>query len=221
MTPEYDEYPISKELLRRYYDVVESPEDADFAIVSIKSPVGHWGYITPSDGAPEGHYQPISLQWSPYTASTAREVSVAGGDPTEASANRSYKGYTETSSNEEDMYLVRRTREAMGSKPVIVIVATERPFVPTDIEPSADAILLSFGVSNNALLDIISGAAEPYGLLPCQLPADMETVEEQCEDVPCDMRPYVDSEGNSYDFAFGMNWNGVIRDSRVRKYARH
>ena len=220
VTPEYDEYPISKELLRRYYDVVESPEDADFAIVSIKSPVGHWGYITPSDGAPEGHYQPISLQWSPYTASAAREVSVAGGDPTEASANRSYKGYTETSSNEEDMYLVRRTREAMGSKPVIVIVATERPFVPTDIEPSADAILLSFGVSNNALLDIISGAAEPYGLLPCQLPADMETVEEQCEDVPCDMRPYVDSEGNSYDFAFGLNWNGVILDERVRRYGK-
>ncbi len=219
-TPAYDEYPISKELLSRYYDVVESPEEADFAIVSIKSPVGHWGYITPSDGVPEGHYQPISLQWSPYTASTAREVSVAGGDPTEASANRSYKGYTETSSNEEDMYLVRRTREAMGERPVIVIVTTERPFVPADIEPFADAILLSFGVSNNALLDIISGAAEPYGLLPCQLPSDMETVEEQCEDVPCDMRPYVDSEGNSYDFAFGLNWSGVIRDGRVQRYGK-
>ena len=49
----------------------------------------------------------------------------------------------------------------------------------------------------------------------------METVEEQCEDVPCDMRPYVDSEGNSYDFAFGLNWSGVIRDARVQKYARH
>ena len=219
-TPAYDEYPISHELLSRYYDVAESPEDADFAIVSIKSPVGHWGYVTPSADEPEGHYQPISLQWSPYTASAAREVSVAGGDPTEASANRSYKGYTEVSSNEEDMYLVRKTREAMGERPVIVIVATERPFVPADIEPSADAILLSFGVSNNALLDIISGAAEPYGLLPCQLPADMETVEEQCEDVPCDMRPYVDSEGNAYDFAFGLNWSGVIRDGRVKKYGK-
>ena len=64
-------------------------------------------------------------------------------------------------------------------------------------EPWTDAILVSFGVSNNALLDIISGAAEPYGLLPCQLPADMKTVEEQCEDVPRDMRCYVDSEGNT------------------------
>ena len=56
--------------------------------------------------------------------------------------------------------------------------------------------------------------------LPCQLPADMETVEEQCEDVPCDMRPYVDSEGNSYDFAFGLNWSGVIRDGRVQRYGK-
>lgn len=216
-TPEYDEYPISKELLGRYYEVVDNPAEADFAIVSIKSPVGHWGYIVPS-GEEEGHYQPISLQWSPYTADAAREQSLAGGDPTEASANRSYKGYTELSSNEEDMHLVQRTREAMGGKPVVVIVATERPFVPADIEPSSDAILLAFGVSNNALLDIISGAAEPYGLLPCQLPADMVTVEEQCEDVPRDMRPYVDAQGNAYDFAFGLNWSGVIHDHRVEKY---
>lgn len=48
----------------------------------------------------------------------------------------------------------------------------------------------------------------------------METVEEQCEDVPCDMRPYVDSEGNAYDFAFGLNWSGVIRDERVRRYGK-
>ncbi|MBQ7268828.1 MAG: glycoside hydrolase family 3 C-terminal domain-containing protein [Bacteroidales bacterium] len=219
-TAEYDEYPISKELLGRYYEVTDSPEEADFAIVAIKSPVGHWGYITPADDSSEGHYQPISLQWSPYCAKDAREVSIAGGDPTENSANRSYRGYTEISSNESDMYLVRSTREAMGGKPVIVVVATERPFVPADIEPSADAILVAFGVSNNAILDLISGAAEPYGLLPCQFPADMKTVEEQCEDVPGDMRPYVDAEGHAWDFAFGLNWSGVINDARVKKYRR-
>ena len=26
---------------------------------------------------------------------------------------------------------------------------------------------------------------------------------------------YVDAEGNTYDFAFGMNWSGVINDERV------
>ena len=66
--------------------------------------------------------------------------------------------------------------------------------------------------------DIISGKAEPSALLPLQMPADMRIVEEQFEDVPRDMKCYTDSEGHLYDFAFGMNWKGVIDDERVAKY---
>ena len=69
-----------------------------------------------------------------------------------------------------------------------------------------------------AVLDIISGRREPSALLPMQLPADMKTVEQQHEDVPRDMVCYTDSEGNTYDFAFGLDWKGVIRDARVEKY---
>lgn len=216
----YDEYPFSKELLGEYYEWVDNPQDADFALVSIKTPYGNWGYVTPDeDPQGEGHYNPISLQWGPYTAEYAREVSLAGGDPYEASDNRSYRGYTERSSNEADMYLVRHTKELMGDKPLVLVVHVDRPFVPAEVEPYADALLLSFGVCNNALLDVISGSFEPYGMLPFQLPADMRTVEEQYEDVPCDMRCYTDTEGNIYNFAFGLNWNGPIRDKRHKKYS--
>lgn len=214
----YDEYPFSKELLSSYFEVVDDPAEADFAIVSIKTPYGHWGYILPEGDSPEGHYNPISLQYGPYTAEYARETSLAGGDPAEASANRSYKGYTETSSNEEDMHMVRHTREVMGNKPIILIVHVDRPFVPAEVEPYADAVLIAFGVCNNAILDIVSGRFEPYGLLPCQMPADMRTVEEQFEDVPHDMRCYKDNDGNYWDFAFGLNWKGVISDKRTNKY---
>jgi hypothetical protein len=41
-----------------------------------------------------------------------------------------------------------------------------------------------------------------FSLLPCQLPAEMRTVEEQFEDTPHDMRCYTDADGNTYDFAF-------------------
>ena len=74
------------------------------------------------------------------------------------------------------------------------------------------------GVQDQALMEIISGKTEPSALLPFQMPADMKTVETQFEDVPRDMNVYVDSDGNSYDFAYGLNWKGVISDERVTSY---
>jgi beta-glucosidase len=38
------------------------------------------------------------------------------------------------------------------------------------------------------------------------MPADMETVEQQLEDVSHDMKVNIDSEGNAYDFGYGLNW---------------
>lgn len=52
-----------------------------------------------------------------------------------------------------------------------------------------------------------------------QQPKDMAEVEAQLEDVPRDMECYVDANGNTYDFAFGLNWSGVIDDERVEKYS--
>jgi beta-glucosidase len=95
-----------------------------------------------------------------------------------------------------------------------------KPMVFNEFEKDADAILVNFDVQDQAILDIITGAAEPSGLLPMQVPADMKTVETQKEDVPFDMTCHVDSEGNTYDFGYGLNWSGVIKDARVEKYKR-
>ena len=116
------------------------------------------------------------------------------------------------------MKLIQRTRAKMGDKPVVVVVNVSKPMVFAEIEPKADAILVHMGVQDQALMDLISGAVEPSALLPFQMPATMKTVEEQFEDVPRDMECYTDSEGNTYDFAFGLNWSGVIDDERVSKY---
>ena len=35
-----------------------------------------------------------------------------------------------------------------------------------------------------------------------------------------DMEPYTDSEGNAYDFGFGMDWRGVIKDERTERYQK-
>ena len=50
------------------------------------------------------------------------------------------------------------------------------------------------------------------------MPKDMDTVEAQLEDVPRDMNCHVDADGNTYDFAFGLNWSGVIDDERTKTY---
>jgi len=88
----------------------------------------------------------------------------------------------------------------------------------SEIEKNSSAIIVHFGVQDQAIMDIITGGAEPSGLLPFQMPADMKTVEEQFEDVPRDMNCYVDSNGNKYDFGFGLNWKGIISDERIGKY---
>jgi beta-glucosidase len=75
-----------------------------------------------------------------------------------------------------------------------------------------------FGVQVEALLDMVSGKSEPSGLLPLQMPLNMNEVEKQQEDVPHDMLPYKDSQGNLYDFGFGLNWKGVIKDKRTMRY---
>lgn len=48
----------------------------------------------------------------------------------------------------------------------------------------------------------------------------METVEAHSEDTPFDLEPYRDTAGNAYDFAFGLNWSGVIRDARTERYQK-
>ena len=210
--------PIDLALVRKYYEVVEQPEQADFAICLIEEPSTGFGYSAADVKRGGNGYVPYSLQYDDYKAVDARSVSIAGGDPMEKFTNRSYKGKTVKAYNRDDMLMVSETKRAMGEKPVIVILETGRPVVLSEIEPKADAILVSFNVQHQALLDIISGKNEPSALLPMQMPADMKTVEEQHEDVPRDMRCYQDADGNTYDFAFGLNWQGVIKDERVKNY---
>ena len=218
VTPERWEETFAVELLEKYYEPVSDPAEADFAIVVIDAPTSGTGYSAEDVKKGGNGYIPISLQYNDYTAEHAREVSLAGGDRLEPSTNRSYKGKSVKTVNKTDLQTVIDTKTAMGDKPVITVVSTGKPFVP-EFEPYSDAVLVSFGCQNQALLDLISGAVEPSALLPMQLPADMKTVESQKEDLPFDMECYVDADGNAYDFAYGLNWSGRISDARTEKYA--
>ncbi len=220
VTPARYEDPLNLEIARKHFDVTDDPDAADASLVVINSPASTGGYDQADVEAGGNGYLPISLQYGTYTATHARATSIAGGDPLETSTNRSYRGKTVTPSNVTALQAVLDAREKMNGKPVIVMLNMSNPTVVSEFEPSADAIVVSFGVQDQAILDILTGAAEPSGLLPLQMPANMQTVEEQGEDTPHDMQPHVDAEGNAYDFAFGLNWAGVIEDARTATYRK-
>ena len=217
-TPERWEDSFNPEVVGKYFEVVENPGEADFALVGITSPQGGVGYDRKDLEAGGNGYVPISLQYGPYTATEARDPSIAGGSPFESFTNRTFRNKSVTAQNSPDLDLVKETRARMGDKPVIVIIDVFKPMIFSEVEPLADGVLIHMGVQDQALMDIVSGNSEPSALLPFQMPADMVTVEKQFEDVPRDMECYTDSEGNRYDFAFGLNWGGVINDSRVAAY---
>lgn len=218
VTPPSTRDAVNLPLAGKYFQVVEKPEEADFALVCIDSPKGGVGFSEDDLKKNGNGYVPITLQYGPYKAEYARETSLAGGSPFETFTNRTYKGKSNVASNIQDMKTVNETKAKMGKKPVVVVVRVSNPMIFSELEKSADAILIHLGVQDQAIMEILSGGFEPSALLPFQMPADMKTVEEQNEDVPRDMKCYVDADGNTYDFAFGLNWSGVINDSRVNKY---
>lgn len=200
---------------------VDDPAEADAAIVFIDSPKSYRMGYDPADKAAGGNgYIPISLQYRPYTAATARAASLAA-DPAEdaAPAGRSYRGKTARTQNESDLDLVEDVRRRIGSKPVVVALDMSNPTVPAEIEPLADAFMVGFNVQRHAFIELIAGHGEPSGLLPFEMPASMEALERHCEDLPHDIEPYTDADGNRYAFAFGLDWSGPIADARTRRYA--
>ncbi|QHT69935.1 glycoside hydrolase family 3 protein [Rhodocytophaga rosea] len=219
-TPEKLDYPVNLDIVKKYFKVTDNPDESDYSLVFINNPNSGGGYNSELAKIGTTGYVPISLQYGPYTAQGTRDPSIGGGDPLETFTNRSYIGKSTQAINHTDLSMVTDTYAKMKGKPVIVSMHMTNPAVMGEFEKQANAILVYFGVQDQALLDLLTGVAEPSALLPFQLPADMQTVEAQFEDVPRDMKCYVDAEGNRYDFGFGMNWKGVIKDARTAKYLK-
>jgi len=84
--------------------------------------------------------------------------------------------------------------------PTIVVLYLDRPAVIPEISTAARALLVDYGASDTAVLDVIFGKASPGGKLPMELPSSMEAVRNQKADVP------YDSENPLYPFGFGLSY---------------
>lgn len=192
--------------------------DVDLVIVGMDSPNSGTVFGNSGLDAETGAWYPLSLQYRPYTADgkNVRKVSISGDILADGTReNRSYFGNTSKMSNEADLDAFVRAVAAVETSgkdiPVIAMLKAVNPVIPAEFEADADAILVSFGTSDQALIEVALGLYEPTGRLPIQFPANMDTVEQQFEDVPKDMTPYTDANGNAYDYGFGLNYSGPIK----------
>ena len=69
-----------------------------------------------------------------------------------------------------------------------------------EIAKEAGALLATFGVSDEALFDVLFGRFAPTGRLPFEMPSSMEAVRAQLEDVPHD------SKSPLFEIGFGLTY---------------
>ncbi|MDF0512465.1 glycoside hydrolase family 3 N-terminal domain-containing protein [Agromyces sp. H3Y2-19a] len=82
--------------------------------------------------------------------------------------------------------VVAHVRAVAAAVPTVVDVFLDRPAILTPIVDDVAAITANWGASARALLDVVTGAAEPQGRLPFDLPRSMAAVEASRPDVPFD-----------------------------------
>lgn len=93
-----------------------------------------------------------------------------------------------------------RIVDLLQSVPTIVILYLDRPAVIPEISAAAKGLFGEYFASDEAVLDVIFGKANPQGKLPFELPSSMDAVRNQKPDVPHD------SEQPLYPFGFGLSY---------------
>ena len=217
-TPEHFKYLLNPEIADLYFNVVESPEEADFAIVSIIIPGGGNGYDRSDVQSGSKGYVAVSLQYEEYTAENTREIRFAGEGHFEDVTNRYDNWKSTKATNSFDLQMIRYTREKRVDKTMIVTIHVSNPMVFNDFEELASSVYIHSGIHVQALRISFQMNLSLRDFLPSQIPSCLRTIEEQLEDTPHDLEPHRDAYGNLYDFGFGLNWNGIISDQRVEKY---
>jgi beta-glucosidase len=115
--------------------------------------------------------------------------------------SRQHEGSLDFSANDEALELIGCLHRAV---PTIVVVGLDRPAVLSGIQEIAGALIAEFGVSDEALLDVLTGRSSPQGRLPFELPASMADVEAQLSDKPHDLRR------RSYPIFFGRSYGASM-----------
>ena len=91
-------------------------------------------------------------------------------------------------------------RALMQKKPTIIVMQFDSPYVIPELASESAALLATFGVTDQALFDVLMGKFNPTAKLPFELPSSMEAVRAQLEDVP------YDSKAPLFKFGSGLSY---------------
>jgi beta-glucosidase len=148
---------VDREIAGRYVDVVETPQEADLAILRLRTPWRRMG---------RGFLERIFHQ-----------------------------GDLDFEAEEK-----ARILQVLDAVPTVVDIYLERGAVIPEIAERCAALLATFNVADDAVLDVIFGQFNPGGKLPFEMPRSMEAVRAQKEDVP------YDSENPLFPFGHGLSY---------------
>jgi beta-glucosidase len=91
-------------------------------------------------------------------------------------------------------------KRASAHVPAIVTIYLDRPAILTNVRDKVAGLVGNFGISDAALLDVLTGKSRPQGKLPFELPSSEEEVDRQAADVPHDTAHPL------YHFGFGLSY---------------
>ena len=188
-----------------------SAAGADYAVIRVevsnpRAATGLYRSNDPATGANPAFISPITGK--PYGADDPtgldNGVNFGGSFPWEAS-NLSFTTMAASQSWQISPKLadIQAVMNEVGAKKTVLSIYFRQPYVMDDASglKNAGAIVAGFGVSNAALLDVLSGRFKPQGKMPFALASNLQAVVDNQPDTPG-----YPAKDTLYPFGFGLTY---------------
>jgi len=149
---------IAPEAAAKLGTVVETPEEADVAIIAVEAPYQIMRNPT--------FFVPIGPAAGEGGGGRRRR----GGRGPRHEGTLAYAG----AENADDLKAIQKL--VATGKPVIVVITLDRPAILSEFIDDVSAVVAHYGASDDAVADVLSGRAKPGGKLPFQLSRTMAGV---------------------------------------------
>jgi beta-glucosidase len=104
---------------------------------------------------------------------------------------------------------VAKIQEIEAAVPTVLAINFSTAWVINDVEPGAAAVVGTFDVKANALIDLVRGRFAPSGKLPLSIPASQAAVDANASDIPGYLESfnysYKNAVNDTYIFGFGKS----------------